>query len=42
MKYNIPVTSLDGLNWGRSSHGDILRIPEERTALLNQVLSCKD
>ncbi|AMV63064.1 Hypothetical protein ADU72_1113 [Pediococcus damnosus] len=42
LKYHIPVISLDDLNWSRSSHGDIHRTPEERTALLNQVLNRKD
>ena len=41
-KYGIPVTSLDELNWTHTENGDVHRTPEERQALLDEVLAQKD
>lgn len=42
LKYGIPVTSLDDLNWIRSTHGDRHRTPEARAILLNKIVSQDD
>ncbi|MBU7555375.1 DNA topology modulation protein FlaR [Pediococcus ethanolidurans] len=42
LRYNIPVTSVDDLNWKRSPQGDVHRTPEERATLLKLVLKQND
>ncbi|WP_317765031.1 P-loop NTPase family protein [Pediococcus ethanolidurans] len=42
LKYKIPVTSVDDLNWKRSPQGDVHRTPEERAHLLKRVLKQDD
>ncbi|WP_412989355.1 DNA topology modulation protein FlaR [Pediococcus siamensis] len=42
LKYQIPVTSLDDLNWIRRPQGDVHRTIEQRNRLLNEVLKQKD